>query len=143
MSHASGRWLPVGSRLLLTVGLWPNLAVLPVLSQLHLTFAAHEHIYCQEHQRFEDVLVRGGGESGGGDTTDTKRGESVRRSMPRVSTVACEISNLTINAATPTYSPVSAIPLTEPPLARPAAEPFLPNSFLLSRAPKHSPPRGS
>ena len=31
------------------------IGLLPVVEPLHIVFADHDHVYCQEHQRFEDV----------------------------------------------------------------------------------------
>jgi hypothetical protein len=41
----------------LAVFLCAALGVLPVLPEVHVAFAGHEHLYCAEHQRIEDVYA--------------------------------------------------------------------------------------
>jgi hypothetical protein len=86
----------LGARLTLCVCLAASLTVRPVLEQLHYLFASHDHRFCPEHQRIEDVPRRRPVPihlRGTGRAPEGRAGLSADTALPAAAHVACSVLN--------------------------------------------------
>ena len=119
--------------LLLQCAVWVALA--PVAAQLHQAFAPHRHVYCPEHQRFEDVS--------NDDHVDINPGPgpvvAVNQHPASGDRPDCLLSNLTVHGV-PTVPFFSTIESSTGPEASCEPEEVFGPGGCLHFAPKHSPP---
>ena len=109
------------------------------LPALHRAFATHAHVFCAQHQVFEDVQPRGLSRPATTPTHD--RGMTDESGREDRAHLACAFSNLILDS----FDPPTAVPTS---LARVAAragrQPLSPVHVeqlpVLRLAPKHSPP---
>jgi len=135
------RWLRAG----LALELACSLVLLPLSGLLHLAFATHEHHYCAEHHRFEDLPWDDGRErlaahAPTGDSGSPGLGQdSASAAFAHLGCPVLNLSSASGQLGQAPLRPATTIEAAATPIPARRPEP-LPSCPLLRRAPKTPPP---
>jgi hypothetical protein len=132
----SGHLLRRGLGAALAIGCAVSIALAPVAAPIHQAFADHRHVYCPEHQCYEDA-----GPRDAACVAPDPEGAAVAGQHATGERAACDLSNFLIQAAPAARALPCACELgaNERSEGRVAFAPPAPIA-LRHLAPKHSPP---
>lgn len=118
--------------------------VLPVLSPLHLAFSTHPHLYCKDHQRYEDLAPKTDSHAAHLSEPSSDSESKILFGMSTAvadSHIDCPLSNLLLHYFAISSDDASSVVLFDTASGR---DKYLslatPVTSILAIAPKHSPP---